>query len=217
MNERRPYVSHLRDEQARLTQRRILDAAAELFLADGYPATTMAAIATAAGVSAQTVYNTFGTKPALLKRLHDIRLAGDDEATAIADRPELVRLRSLPDPRAFITGYVHFGRLIFDRIGPLLSVILAGAATGDAELIAPLEAVNAERLAGTMAAATHLASMHALRRGLGVERARDLMWTLNSIEVWRLLVEQRGWTPDAYEKWSTQAMIDSVLKPERAG
>ncbi len=61
-------------EQARLTQRRIVDAAHRLFVEQGYGPTTMAAAAAAAGVSAQTVYNAFGSKPALLKRVYDIVL-----------------------------------------------------------------------------------------------------------------------------------------------
>lgn len=57
----------LRSEQARATRMRVAAAAVELFLRDGYPATTMAAIARQAGVSTQTVYNTYRTKAALLR------------------------------------------------------------------------------------------------------------------------------------------------------
>ncbi len=57
----RSYRSPLREEQARLTQRRILDATYALLLQQGYTAMTMAGVAAAAGVSAQTVYKAFGS------------------------------------------------------------------------------------------------------------------------------------------------------------
>ena len=205
------YSSPLRDEQARVTQRRILEAAHGLFLQHGYPATTMAGIARAAGVSPQTVYNAFGTKPALLKRVYDVQLAGDDEPVPLAQRPELRRLYATSDPREFLAGYVHLGRLLLERLAPLVRVVLAGAATGDPDLRALVDTLNAERLVGTGQVATRLAELGALRVGLSVEGARDTIWTLNSVEVWHLLVELRGWSPDAYEEWTARAMAAAVL------
>ena len=81
----RAYSSPVRAEQARLTQRRITDAAHRLFLTQGYGQTTLAAVAREAGVSAQTIYNVFGTKPALLKKVHDLALAGDERAERVGE------------------------------------------------------------------------------------------------------------------------------------
>ena len=66
---KRPYRSERRREQAEQTRGRILDAAAELFVAGGFAGTSVAAIAGRAGVSAETVYQAFGSKPALLDAL----------------------------------------------------------------------------------------------------------------------------------------------------
>ena len=112
----------MREEQARQTQLRILDAAHGLLLEQGYTATTMAAVAAAAGVSTQTVYKTFGTKPALVKRLYDVTLVGDDQPVPLADRPEMVAMRAETDPRRFLTGYAVVGRTLVERLGPLLRV-----------------------------------------------------------------------------------------------
>jgi AcrR family transcriptional regulator len=193
----RSYRSPLREEQARLTQRRILDAANRLLLEQGYTATTMAAVATEAGVSTQTVYKTFGTKPALVKRLYDVTLVGDDEPIPFAERPEAVALRTETDPRRLLAGYALLGRGLVERLGPLLRVLVGGARAGDPEL---------RDLA-------HLAGMGALRPGLSRERARDAIWMLNSVEVWSLLTEQRGWSGDEYADWVGKAMADAVLAP----
>ncbi len=215
MTTTRPYSSPLRAEQARQTQRRILDAALRLFLEQGYTATTMSAVAAAAGVSVQTVYKAFGTKPALVKRLYDVTLAGDDEPVPLADRPEVKALYAEPDPRRYLMGYAHLGRLLIERLGPLLRVLSAGARSGDPDLRAFVDTINGERLVGTGMGARHLAELGALRDGLSVERARDAIWTLNSVEVWSLLTEQRGWSAQAYEEWVGRAMADAVLAPGR--
>jgi AcrR family transcriptional regulator len=209
----RSYRSPLREEQARLTQRRILDAAKRLLLEQGYSATTMAAVATEAGVATQTVYKTFGTKPALVKRLYDVTLVGDDEPIPFAERPEAVALRAETDPRRLLAGYALLGRGLVERLGPLLRVLVGGARAGDPELRDFVDTVNRERLAGSTQIVAHLAGMGALRPGLSQERARDAIWMLNSVEVWSLLTEQRGWSGDEYADWVGKAMADAVLAP----
>lgn len=206
----RQYTSPLREEQARQTQRRVLAAALQLFLTQGYTATTMTAIAAAAGVSVQTVYKVFGTKSALVKRLHDVTLAGDDEPVAMTDRPELRMLREETDPRRLLLAYAAVGRLLLDRLGPLLRVLLAGANAGDPDLRAYIDTVNAERLIGTGMTARRLVQLGALDPARE-DRARDALWMLNSVEVWSLLTEQRGWTGDEYAQWVGTAMADAVL------
>lgn len=209
----RSYRSPLREEQARQTQRRILDAAYALLLEQGYTATTMAAVAGRAGVSAQTVYKTFGSKPALTKRVYDVTLVGDDEPVPFADRPEVVALGRETDPRRLLAGYAALGRGLLERLGPLLRVLLAGARAGDPELRELVDTLNGERLIGTGQVAARLAGLGALRPGLSQERARDAIWTLNSVEVWSLLTEQRGWSGDEYAEWVGRAMADAVLPP----
>jgi AcrR family transcriptional regulator len=209
----RSYRSPLREEQARQTQRRILDAAHGLLLGQGYTATTMAAIAAAAGVSTQTVYKIFGTKPALVKRLYDVTLVGDDQPVPLADRPEMIAMRAETDPRRFLIGYAVVGRALAERLGPLLRVLVAGARAGDPELHEFVDMINGERLAGSTQIVSHLIGMGALRPGLSQERARDAIWMLNSVEVWSLLTEQRGWSGEEYADWVAKAMADAVLAP----
>jgi AcrR family transcriptional regulator len=211
----RGYDSPLRREQARQTQRRIVDAAYRLLLDQGYAATTMAGVAAAAGVSAQTVYKAFGTKAALVKRVYDVTLIGDDEPVPLAEREDVKAGYQNPDARATLLWYADLGRTLMERLAPLLTVITAGAHAGEPELVELIATMNGERLFGTRMMADRLAELGALRPGLSVEEARDLIWTLNSLEVWDLLVTKRGWTPRAYADWVGQAMADSVLADGR--
>jgi hypothetical protein len=100
-----------------------------------------------------------------------------------------------------------------ERLGPLLRVLVVGARAGDQELREFVETINGERLAGSTQIVSHLVEMGALRPGLSRTRARDAIWMLNSVEVWSLLSELRGWSGEEYADWVGRAMADAVLAP----
>ncbi|MFH5208542.1 TetR/AcrR family transcriptional regulator [Antrihabitans spumae] len=207
----RSYVSPLRAEQTALTQRRIIEAGYRMFIECGYGATTMAQIAKAAQVSTQTVYNTFGSKAALLKRIYDVRLVGDDLPIPLAERPHVVAMYADPDPARFLHAYARLGVELMERLGPLLVAVTAGAGAGDADLVAHLKTIDGERLVGATMVARRMNELGALRSELSIERAADIVWTLNSVEVWELLTGRRGWSADDYEAWLGQSLCSAIL------
>jgi len=209
----RGYRSELRTSQADQTRQRVAEAAAALFVADGYATTTISAVARAAGVSAQTVYNTYGTKAVLLKSAYDIALVGDAEPVPLAERPEMRALQTDPDPARMLRGYARLGRTVLDRVGALLWQVAAGAAAGEPDLVALRETTDRQRLTGTLMVARRLAELDALTPGLPVEAARDRIWTLNSVEVWHLLTGSRGWSGEQYQDWVGDAMVAATLRP----
>lgn len=214
-SDRRPYHSDLRAQQADRTRQLIAEAAVGLFVRDGYAATTISAIASQAGVAAQTVYNTFGTKASLLKAGYDIALAGDAEPVALAHRADARALYEEPDPARFLHGYARLGRELLDRAGPLMLQVAAGAARGESQLLAHRRTTDAERLQGTTMVANRLAELEALAPGVSVEAARDRIWTLNSVEVWHLLTGARGWTGAEYQTWIGEAMCAATIVSAR--
>lgn len=211
MGKGRRYVSPVRDRQAGETRRAILAAAIELFVEQGYAASTVAAVARRAGVSSQTVYNAFDSKPALLKAAYDVALVGDDDPVPLADRPEVRELYAVRDPQRFVRGYAALGRQVLDRVGPLMLQIAAGAAAGDPDLLDHQRTTDDERANGTMMVVRRIEELGALAPGLSPERARDRIWTLNSVHVWHLLTHSRGWAGDDYQDWIGSAMCDAVL------
>ena len=211
MNIKRDYSSPTRDESARATQRRILDAAERLFVEKGYGATSVAAIADATGVSKQTIYNSLGGKPEVLKRLHDVRLVGDDEPVPFGDRPEVRAIGERTDPRELLDGYGRLAGVMLERLGPVMSVVLAGAATGDPELVRHLDTTDGERLRGASGWAAQLAATGALRPGMTIEQAADVIWAVNSVQTWDMLVRRRGWDPVEYGRWLGRSLADILL------
>src|SRR2546423_8387392 len=101
---RRQYSSPLRQKQATQTRLRILDAAQKLFGDHGYAATTVEAIAGAAGVATDTVYATFANKARVLPALLDRRGGGDDLPGALLDRPRPQAAPAEPTHRRHAAG-----------------------------------------------------------------------------------------------------------------
>jgi AcrR family transcriptional regulator len=202
----RSYDNTGRAEQARATRRRILDAARELIIERGPAAITMRDIAGRARVSPETLYKAFGTKAALVKAVYDVTLAGDDEDVPMVDRPELRAIREATDPREKLARYAALARAVSDRVGPLLSKLQAAAQSGDPDMRDIVATTDAERLFG----AAYLVETGWLRPGLEPDRARDIVWALNSPQLYQMLVGERGWSPQEYERWLATTLADAL-------
>lgn len=213
MSERRRYSTTLRTEQTALTRRRILAAAGRLFVERGYLGTTLAGIAEAAEVSVQTVYNVVGSKPAVLKAVYDVTLAGDDDPVPMAERPAFRALLQAETGRECLTHYAEIGRQLGERTLPLVTMLLSQAQTGDPELAAWAETVEGERAIGTANTARHVAERFGLRPGLDRDAAADVLWALTAPDLADRLVRRRGWGWDRYQEWLAGAMGDALLGP----
>jgi AcrR family transcriptional regulator len=211
VNGRRRYDNRHREEQARQTRSRVLQAAREVLLSRGYTAMTIAAVAETAGVSAETIYKRFGSKAALVKEVYDITLAGDDLPIPVPERSSWRDLLEDPSPQGKVARYAAHARQISERTAPLLDVLLAGSRAGDPDLKAFSEKINSDRLTGTAIFVTHLAETGSLRPGLDPGRARDALWVLNSPEVHRQLVTDRGWDNDGYQDWLADTISRTIL------
>ena len=207
---RRRYHSPRREAQAAATRREILEAAGRLFERDGYAATTMAAVAREAGVSLKTVYVAFETKGGVLRALWNLRLRGDEEETPVGEREWYRELLVEPDPERQVRQNARNSRLGKERFGGLLEVIRS-AASADAEIASLWSRIQTEYRENQRAVAASIDDKRALRPGLDVERAADVLWALNNPEVWQLLVVLRGWSPDEYERWSADTAVAQLL------
>src|SRR5919109_990754 len=127
----RRYESPRRREQAAATRRDILAAAQRLFEANGYAATTMAAIAAEAGVALKTVYVAFETKSGLLRALWHLLLRGDEADVPVGDRSWYREVVEEPDPERQIALMAHNSRLVKERAAALMRTI-RNAASADA-------------------------------------------------------------------------------------
>lgn len=206
----RPYRSSLRDAQARMTRRAIVEAGSALFVQRGFAGTTVDAIAERAGVSRKTVFTSVGGKVGLLKLAIDWALVGDDEPVALDARPEFRGLVTETDPHMVVVKWAHLVTGIAARLA-LLHPVLVAAADVD-EQAAELNGVSERnRLGGARAFIEQLHGLGALRDDLSVERAAAMASLLMDPLGYRRLVLGDGWTDEEYAQWVARLAAASFL------
>jgi AcrR family transcriptional regulator len=213
---KRRYDATRRREQARENRRRIIGAACDLFAARGYAGTSLAEVASAAGVAVQTVYAAFGTKVNLLKHAIDVSLVGDDAPVPMAERAAVRAMIAEPDPYRVVEMYAAQVRAVSSRAAGMLLAAWA-AAPGDPAVAALVADLDAQRLRGTAQAARVLAAKArtagCLAGGVTDDDVRDALWALNSPQLYGLMLGDRGWSPDRFEAWLARAWTRILLDP----
>lgn len=181
------------------------------FLETGYAGTSMSAIAGTAGVSADTVYKTFGSKIQLLKEVLDVAIGGDDAPVDLLDRSGPQALRDSTDQRVQVRMLAAGVTDQLERIRPLDDV-LRGAAAVDREAAALRQDIQVRQRRAAMGTIVGwIAARGPLRPGLSVRRAAQVVWTLTSPEVHLLMRDTGGWSRAAYRAWLEQTVADSIL------
>jgi len=207
---RRRYDSSRRQEQAGENRRAMLEAARHMFLARGYAATTVSAIAGEAGVSVETVYKAFGNKPGLVKAVVDVAIVGDDDSVPMVQRELVRRIEAETDPRRKFAIYGEHLSLSAPRRVPV-ELLVRAAAASDPGAAGVREQLEGERLTGMGLFAQHLDEGGHLRPGVSVEEAQDVLWACNSAELYDLLVLRRGWSPERYGRWVADTLSAALL------
>lgn len=208
---KRRYHSPRRSEQAAATRSEILAAAQRLFERDGYAPTTMAAIAAEASVALKTVYVAFETKSGLLRALWHLLLRGDQEDIPVGERRWHREIVDEPDPERQLRLIARNSRMVKQRAGALMGVI-RDAAPADPNIEALWSRIQSDFYDIQRPIVQALHRRKALRPGLDVTRATDILWTLNHPDLWHLLVGARGWTPEQYEKWFGDTICAQLLR-----
>ena len=208
--ERRPYHSTLREDQARATRRAVVSAARDLFVEIGWSRTTIDAVAARAGVSRKTVFTAVGGKAALLKLALDWALVGDDEPVPLSRRQVISELEQLTQPRELIAHWAQFVAELEERAAPLAEVLVV-AADADPEA-ADVHAVSERnRLGGAEFIVARLTATDGLRPGLTTERAVAAALVLMDPAVHRTLVREHGWTRADYADWIERTAMAELL------
>ena len=210
--QKRAYDSSVRQEQAALTRRRILEAADELFAAEGYVKTTVNRIAQRAGVARDTVFAVFGSKGRVLTALLDMHLVHGADVTSELELPEAKAIRDESDPRKQITLYVRFLIEALDRIGRVYAIMRSAAAVDDemSSIYAEMQIYRARNLNKIVG---WIAKNGRLR--VTKKRAGEIMWALASPDLASMLREQQGWSTEEYAEWLEDMLTYALLPPAR--
>jgi AcrR family transcriptional regulator len=204
----------LREAQIARTEERILAAATALFLADGYVATTLEAVAKRAQVAPRTVYVRFGTKAALFKRVVDVAIVGDAAPIGVLDRDWARPAATAPTAAERIAANAAICRQIAERAGALFAVAQQAAAVEP--LIAGFWQEGREQSRYAQAVFwTQLADDGLLDQAVDVAWLTDTSAIIAAAETYLLITRLTGWDLDAYENWLAVTMTRlSVSRPQ---
>ncbi|MDJ0459682.1 helix-turn-helix domain-containing protein [Arthrobacter sp. NQ7] len=206
----RRYHSPRRKKQAAATRHAILTAARDLFVQQGYAATTIGEIARRADVVVDTVYATIGRKPALLREVVETAISGTDQSVPAQQRDYVLRLKQAGTATAKISIYAQALAEIQPRLAPVY-VALRDAASADSECDALWTQISERRAANMRRFIADLAATGELRTDRPTDELADVVWSMNGPEYWVLLVGQRGWTPRQFAVWLTDAWSRLLL------
>jgi AcrR family transcriptional regulator len=208
---RRSYDVAGRQAQSAETRRRIVDATRALMLERGYRATTIAAIAAAAAVNADTVYALVGRKPMLLRELIEQAVSGTDHAVVAEEREHIKAILAEPDPAKKLARYAKVMRDTHARMAPLF-LALRDASSTEPEAKEVWQDISDRRAANMRKLVGDIRDTGRLRAGLSIADAADTVWVMNSPEVYVLLTVDRGWTALRYERWLADSWCRLLLE-----
>jgi AcrR family transcriptional regulator len=191
----------------------VLDAARELFIAQGYGATTLDQIAARAGVSKPTVFSAVGNKQTVLSAVRDVAMAGDDEKLTMVERPLAEQIRQEPDPRRAVELLAGLFAGVGRRYARVDEVLRGAAHSGEPGPRELWQTSEEQRLTGARIWATTLAGKGPFRDGVDVDTATDLLWLHMAPDQYHRLVHVRGWSDDRFQRWLVDSLTGLLLPP----
>jgi AcrR family transcriptional regulator len=203
---KRKYDSKSRMAGAERTKKSILGAAKRLFSSKGFDNTTIDAIAVSAKVSTPTVYTLFKSKEGIMRELLNTSLFGKPYQSLVE------KTMTLQNPIESLKNAPSIARMIHDAEKSEMGLIRGVSALSPQlkKIEAEQERQRYERQENTV---MRLEKEKALLPGLDLGRARDILWTLTSREVYRMLVMERGWSSDEYESWLRRTLLQVLIVP----
>ncbi|MBZ0285109.1 MAG: TetR/AcrR family transcriptional regulator [Anaerolineae bacterium] len=191
-----------RQRQALATQDLIVDTARQLFLEQGYGATTIEAISLKAGVAVSTVYNIYKNKRGILKAIREVWHQQSGQ------RDIYQQALQEANPQRRIEMAAHATRRQWETGASMMSIYLSAAAV-DPEAATELKEALEGRRTNISQFIQHSTSL--LRSGLDAERATAIYLSLTKAEIYQELVEVFGWTAEAYEHWLAETLKQQLL------
>lgn len=206
---KRQYRSRARAEGAAATRAAIRAAATDLFLANGYSATTMKAVAERAGVGERTLYDGFATKGALFEHAVSVAITGDEEPVAVADRPEFMAALAERDAGRAVALYAEYSAAILERAAPLITVAIESA--GADPVLRRFSDRGAEATRANTRTFVQSLADHGLLEG-GVDDLAMAAYAVVVPLVHQHLRRDLGWSAARYRRWLETSLARVLLR-----
>lgn len=207
MKKSRTYNAESRRQQAEITENRILSKSRELFASHGFDSVTIAQIARQSEVSESTVYALFKSKRGILRALIDSALPKEKRSVLV----KKVSTEASAGKRLELAA--SLSRQLYDAEKKQID-LLHGATTLHPEfkkITAMQERRRYKRQTDTVKS---IAQRHVFKENMTISEIQDILWALTGRDIYRLLVLERGWSSDHYEKWLSQFLKQALLKAD---
>jgi AcrR family transcriptional regulator len=204
---KRSYQSPTRQRQADETRSRIAAAARKLLEKHGYAGMTMEAVAQEAGVAAATVYAVFGSKTGVLSEILDAARFGDSYQNLVREAMQAT------NPSERLRFPARIARRIYESEDSVLDLLRGAGAVAPALAQSESER-ECSRYDAQGGMIQYLVRTRNLRRGLDPQHARDILWSLTSRDLYRMLVRDRGWTAQQYEDWLASTLVETLVRKD---
>ncbi len=201
---KRQYDGRQREEAAAETRARLLTSAKALFARRGIDAVTIAELAKKARVSPSTIYALFKSKEGVLLALMESAMFGDRYRAAVE------RLDEVDDPVRQIAMTASISRAIYESESAELG-LMRGASAFSPALRRMEQKFEESRFALQASRLERLYAEKKAKKGLAMETAQRLMWMYTSREIYRMLVQEGGWTLDQYEEWLSETLVAALV------
>jgi AcrR family transcriptional regulator len=210
----RAYRSELRLRQAEQTRSRVLAIAGELFAADGYAGTSLAKIAAAAGVSAQTVHGQ-GPKAALLIAAIDyaaVGVAGEENVLNLDAARALLAIDDYEESLDFMAAYQTGAHERTAR----LALALIGGAGSDPTLERYLKDWIASLNRQTQRVLGVYRDRGWLRSDIPFDELVETAAVVWSVDTYLRITYRDGWSVAAYKSWLRRMLAETIFHPPQA-
>ncbi len=206
---KRRYRSTRREQSAEETRLRVLVAAKALFARHGIDRVTIAQIGARAGVAGSTVYALYKSKDGILQAIMRAALFGDRFQSAQAC------LSDVTDAAMLVALTANVARAVYESEAAELGLMRGASAFSPAlrKIEAELEEIRFDMQAARVKL---LFAQSKARTGLSPLTARRIMWMYTSRDVYRMLVQEGGWTPAHYQLWLSATLLEALVAPEAA-
>lgn len=208
---KRSYASPRRAQQAAETRAAVLAAARDLFVEQGWQATTIAAIAAKAGVVPETIYVRFGTKRAVLQAIVVAAMRGAAPDTPFMQQPERQQVMSQVQPEKMIAAFATDISAVLARVAPVLAVVRT-AATEDAELHALYLELHVARRRNLQQFVEQLQKIAGPRMRHSIARATEDVWCVVSPELYLLRNAAASADAHGHRNWMVGTLTTLLLR-----
>ena len=202
---KRSYNSDLRQMQAQQARDRILSSAKKLFEVKGFEKVTIEEIAQQAEVSAPSIYSLFRSKSGLLREIMDGAFSAEHREALV----EKVKIEKSPAKRLELAATIS--RRLYDAEKDQVS-LFQGASILDPDFRKQEMEREERRYQRQEESVKASAQEKAFKKGITVTKARDILWAFTGRDLYRVLVLERSWSSDKYEKWLASVLIEMLLK-----